>query len=145
MKLIKKIVNVLVRIILIIILFVLVNLLIWCIKIGSFSDYISWLNDKSWNESVWNLTRNPVSRVWLFQIDSVNNNLDLDTENMELIEKIDVLLSWETIWNENIEIEWENTINDGNSNVWINSDTQDETNPYDPDFEDEFNSFFVWN
>ena len=145
MKLIKKIVNVLVRIILIIILFVLVNLLIWCIKIGSFSDYISWLNDKSWNESVWNLTRNPVSRVWLFQIDSVNNNLDLDTENMELIEKIDVLLSWETIWNENIEIEWENTINDGNSNVWINPDTQDETNPYDPDFEDEFNSFFVWN
>lgn len=145
MKLIKKIINVLVWIILIIILFVLVNLLIWCVKFGSFSGYISWLNDKSWNTSIWNLSRNPVSRVWLFQIDSINNDLDLDTENMELIEKIDTLLSWEMIWNENIEIGWENTINDNDLWVWTDTNTQDETNPYDPDFEDEFNSFFAWN
>lgn len=84
------------------------------------------LNEKDWDTSIWQVSiSDPISIFWLFNTDTTNNensNLEQDqktipdsTKNEEEIEKIDTQ----------------------DTNTGSN-----EMDPYDPEFEDEFNSFF---
>jgi len=87
------------------------------------------LNEKDRDTSIWQVSiSDPISIFWLFNTDTTNNensNLEQDqktipdsTENEEEIEKID---------------------------TQDTSTGSNEMDPYDPEFEDEFNSFFWGN
>lgn len=127
----KKACKVICRILWIFICFILVNLIIWTIKYWGTKAYSKILNEKDWQESMaeFSILR-PKTRVAMFyenkQEDTnktVEENLlnELDAEaSAEVDDIFNELLSWDT---EGIE-----------ENV--------NRNPYDPDYEDEFNSFF---
>lgn len=130
----KKACKVICWILWIFICFILINLIIWTIKYWGTKAYSKILNEKDWQESMseFSILR-PRTRVAMFyknpQEDTgqtVEENLlnELDTEaSAEVDDIFNELLSWDT---EGIE---EENVN---------------RNPYDPDYEDEFNSFF-WN
>ena len=130
----KKACKVICWILWIFICFILINLIIWTIKYWGTKAYSKILNEKNWQESMaeFSIIR-PKTRVSMFygstQEDTgqtVEENLlnELDTEaSAEVDDIFNELLSWDT---EGIE---EENVN---------------RNPYDPDYEDEFNSFF-WN
>lgn len=127
----KKACKVICWILWIFICFILINLIIWTIKYWGTKAYSKILNEKNWQESMaeFSIIR-PKTRVAMFyestQEDTnqtVEENLlnELDTEaSAEVDDIFNELLSWDT---EGIE-----------ENV--------NRNPYDPDYEDEFNSFF---
>ena len=112
--------------------FILVNLIIWTIKYWGTKAYSKILNEKDWQESMAEFSIiKPKTRVAMFYKDS-QENIDttaeetllneLDTEaSAEVDDIFNVLLSWDT------EVIDEENVN---------------RNPYDPDYEDEFNSFF---
>ena len=128
----KKACKVICRILWIIICFILVNLIIWTIKYWGTKAYSKILNEKDWQESMaeFSILR-PKTRVAMFyenkQEDTnktVEENLlnELDAEaSAEVDDIFNEFLSWDT------EITEEENVNH---------------NPYDPDYEDEFNSFF---
>ena len=130
----KKACKVICRILWIIICFILVNLIIWTIKYWWTKAYSQILNEKDWQESMseFSILR-PKTRVSMFYKDSqedtekqVEENLlnELDNEASEQVDDI-----FNEILSGDVEVEeGENTNH----------------NPYDPDYEDEFNSFF-WN
>ena len=130
----KKACKVICRILWIIICFILVNLIIWTIKYWWTKAYSQILNEKDWQESMseFSILR-PRTRVAIFYKDSqedtgkqVEENLlnELDNEASEQVDDI-----FNEILSGDVEVEeGENTNH----------------NPYDPDYEDEFNSFF-WN
>jgi len=103
-------------------LFIITNLVIWVIQYWWTKNYSKYLNEKNRDDSIQQVyILRP--KTWLsifYEIDSVNieinNNEDNNIENINSNE----------ILSGDIEIE-EKEINH---------------NPYDPDYEDEFNSFF---
>ena len=114
--------------------FILVNLIIWTIKYWWTKNYSEILNNKDRDKSVAEFSiLKPKTRVAMFYKDSqedidkiVEENLlnELDTEaSAEVDDILNEFLSWDT------EVTDEETVNH---------------NPYDPDYEDEFNSFFWW-
>lgn len=128
----KKACKVICRILWIFICFILVNLIIWTIKYWGTKAYSKILNEKDWQESMaeFSIIR-PKTRVAMFYRDSqedtdqtIEENLlnELDTEaSAEVDDIFNEFLSWDT------EVTEEENVN---------------RNPYDPDYEDEFNSFF---
>lgn len=105
------------------------------------------LEDKEWQSVSSDITRNPVSRPKVFYENVDNSQVQIDSESEELLNNIDELLPSNTDSSELIEDELiddlsvEPTFQTGledTSEIW-----QDWDNPYDPDFEDEFNSFFA--
>lgn len=130
----KKACKVICLILWIIICFILVNLLIWTIKYWWTKAYSQILNEKNWQESMseFSILR-PKTRVAIFYKDSqedtqkqVEENLlnELDNEASEQVDDI-----FNEILSGDVEVDEEENTN---------------RNPYDPDYEDEFNSFF-WN
>ena len=112
--------------------FIVINLIIWTVKYWWTKAYSQILNQKDWQESMdeFSLLK-PKTRVAIFYQDSqgsvwddIDDNLWdlLDTETSAQVDDIiNKLLSGE-----------EEMTDDGSTN----------RNPYDPDYEDEFNSFF---
>ena len=112
--------------------FILVNLIIWAIKYWGTKTYSEILNQKDWQQSVTEFSiLKPKTRFAMFYKDSqedtdkiVEEDLlnELDTEaSAEVDDILNEFLSWDA------EVTDEETVNH---------------NPYDPDYEDEFNSFF---
>ncbi len=128
----KKVCKVICWILWIFMCFILVNLIIWTIKYWGTKAYSKILNEKDWHESMLEFSIiKPKTRVAMFYKDS-QEDVDitaeetllneLDTEaSAEVDDIFNELLSWDT------EITEEENVNH---------------NPYDPDYEDEFNSFF---
>lgn len=130
----KKICKVICRILWIFMWFILINLVIWTIKYWWTKAYSQILNQKDWQESMSEFSiLKPKTRVAIFYENSqedtekkVEENLlnELDTEASAEVDNIfSELLSWDA------EVTEEETVNH---------------NPYDPDYEDDFNSFFWW-
>lgn len=121
------------RILWVLICFILTNLVIWTIKYWWTKAYAQILNEKNWQEcmSEFSILR-PRTRVSIFYQDSqkdtekqVENLLnDLDNETSQQVDDI-----FNEILSGDSKVSEEENINH---------------NPYDPDYEDEFNSFF-WN
>jgi len=108
-----------------ILIFIIANISIWTYKIWSLTDYMAELNQKEWSESISSISLNdPVSIFSIFTVENDNTwsgNITEDlTQDVEKQEE-NILITWD----QNIEI-----------NTW------EEIDPYDPEFEDEFNSFF---
>lgn len=114
--------------------FILVNLIIWTIKYWGTKAYSKILNQKNWQESVSEFSiLKPRTRVSMFYWDqqedtdkTVEESLlnEMDTEaSAEVDDIFNEFLSWDA------EVIDEENVNH---------------NPYDPDYEDEFNSFFWW-
>lgn len=161
MKLIKKLINALICILSLVILAILINLLIWWYRCGSFTSYITWLEEKNWNDEIKMVTRNPTTWPKLFYVQPDISQIITDSENIELLNSLDAELSaefdsgdiellpdseelWDPIVQENVFVE-EPSDNQSLDDTANSDDIAQETNPYDPDFEDEFNSFFAWN
>lgn len=106
-------------------LFIIINLIIWSVQYWWTKNYSQYLNNKNWNEVVEQVyILKP--KTWLapfYDVDYVdietNKNKDDNIENVNLNET----LSWAE----------ETAVQEVNHN------------PYDPDYEDEFNSFFGTN
>ena len=121
MKLICKIIC---RILWIFIWFILINLIIWTIIYWWTKKYSEILNQKDWQQNVSEFSLfKPKTRVAMFYDlewweEKVQELSDIDNENISDVNRIlEEFLSWE----------YDDEINH---------------NPYDPDYEDEFNSFF---
>ena len=99
----------------------------------SVSNYMQLLNDKDWSQSISQISiKNPSSIFSIFYIGSGNILLDNNSEmNAEDTTEI---------------IEWETEIAQETIDTWDNTDikTWNSLDPYDPAFEDDFNSFFGW-
>lgn len=102
--------------------FIIVNLVIWSVKYGWVSDYARILNGKDWQSSVSNISFSPKSWISIFYQDE-----DVKDDIVEHIIQ-------------------ESTDTDANVDMNIDTNTtatkEVNHNPYDPDYEDEFNSFF---
>ena len=130
----KKACKVICRILWVIICFILINLIIWTIKYWGTKAYSQILNEKNWQESVseFSILR-PRTRVAMFYKNPQENTEKQVEENLlneldnEASEQVD------NIFNEILSGDAE-----------VNEEESTNHNPYDPDYEDEFNSFF-WN
>lgn len=128
----KKVCKVLCRIFGIFMWFILVNLIIWTIKYWWTKAYSQILNQKDRQQCVSEFSiLKPKTRVSMFYKDSQENMESwleeslINEANDETISEVDSILNEFLSW----DIE---DISDENVNH----------NPYDPDYEDEFNSFF---
>jgi len=93
--------------------FIIVNLIIWTIKYWWVSNYSNILNEKDWQSSVSEISiLKPQSWFSIFYSDEIEQNID---NPVQIIESEEII--------EDEPKEYSN-------------------NPYDPDYEDEFNSFF---
>lgn len=128
----KKICKVICRILWIFMWFILVNLIIWTIKYWWTKTYSQILNQKDWQESMseFSIFR-PKTRVAIFYKD-----LQEDTQK-QIEEKLLNELDDET--SEQVDDIF-NEILSGDAET--NEEENTNHNPYDPDYEDEFNSFF---
>lgn len=96
-------------------LFIIINLWIGLVKYKSLSNYSIFLNQKDWSTVISQINiKNPSTIFHIFYWETIN------------IPK--QILSWEV--EKDIEIQEESPSNDNN------------INPYDPEFQDEFNNFF---
>ena len=154
MKIIKKTIGFLIFVLTIIIVFILVNLLIGWVKVWSFSEYAKILESKDRETVSQDITRNPISRLWVFYDGIDNTQVELDSESEELLNNIDTLLPSDTLPDDSLDTdlsddttEVEPTFQSWAGNFVDSQDSvetvEDWSNPYDPDFEDEFNSFFA--
>ena len=130
MRIISKII---VWILSLILIFIVANLSIWSFQIKSISSYMQLLNEKDWSETISHITvTNPASIFSIFYVGSedilLDNNTEINIENTTVI------------------IEWETEIVQETINTWDRTDveTWNSLDPYDPEFEDDFNSFFGW-
>ena len=126
--------------------FILVNILIGWLRFWSFSWYFNMLDTKSWDTVSGRITWNPISRVKIFYEDTKNPQVQVDPESEELLNKLDELLPRDIDSTQFVEDESNNDLLDPTFQTWLEEviDTwNDWDNPYDPDFEDEFNSFFA--
>lgn len=117
----KKFSKIISYIVLLVILFFLINMLIWVIKYRWIDSYSTYLNNKDRNETIYNFRIwRPKTRVSLFYWEMENISDDTSLSNLEnLNEDIIDTLTWDS-----------------------NHDDENIVNPYDPEYEDEFNSFF---
>lgn len=103
------------------ILFILVNLINWAIQYWWTKNYSEILNNKDWDESVSQISilkpKTWISIFYEWQV--LDGDVDTISEFIDLEQGVDIE-SWDAVEKE------------------VNH------NPYDPDYEDEFNSFF-WN
>lgn len=108
--------------------FIVVNLLIWSYKMEWVGNYMQLLNNKDWSQSISQVyITNPTSIFSIFSIQTPGSTwqqigtLGSPVGVLETGDIQDIINTW-------------------------NSDTEtwDELDPYDPEFEDEFNSFFGW-
>lgn len=137
------------------ILFICVNIVIWCFKYWWILKYFDVINKKSRKESVQNVSMNPVSWFWFFYVDQ--NNIDQDPVVLDMFQQIDEVLNennnWENyLWELDFDQQsWEDSnsmfgLDDENiEQIYSWEQKIENNNPYDPDFEDEFNRFFAWN
>jgi hypothetical protein len=147
MQIIKKIIGFITIILSVIIVFILVNLLIGGLKFWSFSGYFNMLEDKNWDSVSEDITWNPVSRIWIFYDDTDDSQTQIDSTSEELLNNLDELLPRD----ENLPRPTEDDLDDisleePTFQIWdtqIVESWENYDNPYDPDFEDEFNSFFA--
>ena len=104
-------------------LFIIVNLILWVIQYWWTKNYSKYLNEKSRDDSVEQVyILRP--KTWLsifYEVDWIDIEKKEDPKNVVEPTDLNENASWDS---ENLE---ENTVNH---------------NPYDPDYEDEFNSFF---
>lgn len=116
--------------------FIVVNLIIWTIIYWWTQNYSEILNQKDWQQSISEISLlKPKTRVAIFYKDSqestekwVEESLlnEMDTKDAS---DVDAILN-EFLSGDYDDIDdTENTVN---------------RNPYDPDYEDDFNSFFWW-
>lgn len=99
--------------------FILVNLFVWLYKFWSVSDYINYLNQKDYKQTVSDISiTQPKSFLNIFYPQNIT------WSNQEKKTQID--------WNLDLQ---ENTYS------WEDLETT-QIDPYDPKFEDEFNDFF---
>ena len=115
----------------ILVLFILINLAIWAFKYGWISRYATLLDNKDWSDSVSQMSiTNPVAIFYdeTWSLDKKENQ-DLEENMAEENQNADPDIQQET--QENIDIKEEVEENPA-------------IDPYDPEFEDEFNSFFGW-
>jgi hypothetical protein len=110
----------------ILILFILINLVIWASKYWGIGRYASLLDNKDWSTSISQTSiTNPVAMfyddTWLLD-DKWNDNIEINTEIK-------------------LEVKQEQQENDFIENL---PEAKPAIDPYDPEFEDEFNSFFWW-
>lgn len=130
----KKICKVICRILWIFMCFVLVNLVIWTIIYWWTKNYSEILNQKDWQQSLSEISLlKPKTRVAMFYKDS-RENLEKTVEESLLNEADNRNISdVDRILEEFLSGDYENT-----------EEIEDTVNhnPYDPDYEDEFNSFF---
>lgn len=118
MKIISKII---VWMLSLIVVFVVANLIIWCFQYKWINNYIQVLNDKDWSDTMAQVTlKNPASIFTIFYEEGY-----IKSENDELlIENWDIANTTDKTTTDSITKESNNI------------------DPYDPEFEDEFNSFF---
>lgn len=149
MQIVKKIIGFIIVVLSLIIAFILVNILVAWLRFWSFSWYFNMLDSKSWATVSEELTWNPVSRVKVFYEDTANSQSQVDLESEELLNNLDTLLPRDTDSTELGKDELDDDLSDSTFQVSPEDeiDTWDDwdnwENPYDPDFEDEFNSFFA--
>lgn len=99
---------------------------------GWVNNYMQLLNDKDWSETISQVTiTDPVS---IFSIFSVSSGTILLENNVE--DNIETNIDVETT--ETIIVDVETWNNQEITNTWEALD------PYDPEFEEDFNSFFWW-
>lgn len=118
----KSIISVLV----VLISFILINLIVWAFKYGWISRYAALLDNKDWSTSISQMSiSNPVA---MFYDDSrlLENEVEVLMQDKDIIKKEETQEALEENTEKNIDKE----------------DTS--IDPYDPEFEDEFNSFFGW-
>ena len=118
MKVVSKIIC---GIFVVIILFILVNLINWVVWYWWTKNYVEILNNKDRNESISQISiSKPKTRISIFYDSQENIDIESIVEDVNVEENTgDEVASW--------GVEEEKEINH---------------NPYDPDYEDEFNSFF---
>lgn len=116
-------------------LFILVNLVIWAIQYWwtkNYSEYLNNKNRKDTIEEVYILKPKTWLSVFYELEPAIVENTNDSNENLQEEKNIEV-----------VEDEVENT--DLENLSWDNQEVDDNVtshNPYDPDYEDEFNSFF---
>ncbi len=130
MRIISKII---VWILSLILIFIVANLSIWSFHMKSVSGYMQQLNEKDWSAAISQVTvTNPASIFSIFYVGSedilLDNNTEINIENTTNIIESETEVVQEII------------------NTWDNADveTWKSLDPYDPEFEDDFNSFFGW-
>lgn len=158
MKVIKTILSVFAWLFVAVILFICVNLVIGCVKYRWVWNYTKILDEKNWGETINQVSINPLSWLWLFY-NQQNINID-DPEALNMFQQVDNALignPWVDDGAQDAELgvlddsndsmfdlEWADSVDTQENTIWEEK-TQGVTNPYDPEFEDEFNSFFAWN
>ena len=147
MQILKKIIEFFIIILSLIIAFILVNLLVGGLKFWSFSWYFHMLESKNWDSVSEDITWNPVSRIWLFYDTIEDSQTQIDPTSEDLLNNIDELLPKDANWPELIDDEADDIVPENSTfqtwDIQIVESWDDSDNPYDPDFEDEFNSFFA--
>ena len=108
-----------------ILLFIIVNLINWAILYWWTKNYSEILNNKDRDESIAQISiLKPKTWISIFYASQVEKNDDIENVMEEFV--------WDIELYENMDIESWDVIEEKESNH----------NPYDPDYEDEFNSFF---
>ena len=104
--------------------FIVANLVIWCFQYKWINNYIQILENKNWSSTIEQININdPISIFSMFYEEgyiNISDTTDL-TQTWNILSEDDIVDIQNTTW----DIVEENTID-----------------PYDPEFEDDFNSFF---
>ena len=157
MKVLKTILKTIMYLLFLVVLFVCVNLVVGCVKYWWISDYVNVLNEKKWNETIGELSLNPITWFAIFYQKDISDVQD--PWIMDMFQQVDDALNkdnpetqlapelWELEDNTGtpaFDLEWYENMENDTTADW-SADSTLGTNPYDPEFEDEFNSFFAWN
>lgn len=116
-----------------IISFIWVVLVIWVFKFGWVTEYVKVLNSKNWIDE--DISLNPISWIdTLLNKNDVEKLPEIDLP-MEEIDNIEIYVDGE-------KYEEEPGFVDEITNENEETDQEDSINPYDPDFDQEFNDYF---
>lgn len=116
-----------------IISFIWVVLVIWVFKFGWITEYAKVLNSKNWVDE--DVSLNPISWIdTLLNKNDVEKLPEIDLP-MEEIDNIEIYVDGE-------KYEEESGFVDEITNENEETEQEDSINPYDPDFDQEFNDYF---